>query len=202
MSKEKEKVIDEIILIASTAKIGKNCTIQHGAVIEDGVTIGDNCFIGYYTIIRPDVVIGNNTEIRPHCFIAEAVKIGNKVKIFQFSNISKFSVLEDCVYVGARVLFTNTHKIAHLRKYKAHLEGAYISYGARIASGSILLPGIKVGKNALVGAGALIAHDVPEREIHFGIPAKKRGNVPEEECVTDPVKAKKKDKDEDSSSQD
>lgn len=192
MSKEKEKEMDDFIVVASTAKIGKNCTIQCGVVIEDGAVIGNNCFIGYYSVIRPNVVIGNDTEIRSFCFIAESAKIGNKVRIFQFSNISKFSVIEDCVYIGARVLITNTHKIAYLRKYDANLEGAHIAYGARIASGAILLPGVKIGKNALVGSGALIAHDVPEREIHFGIPAKKRGNVPDEECVADPVKVKKK----------
>lgn len=148
--------MEEHILRAKTAKIGKDTEIQHGAVIEGKVIIGSHCFVGYYAII------------------------------------SEGSVLEDNVYVGARSLFVSTKKIAHRRSYEVELGGPHVGYGARIASGAILLPGVKIGKNALVGSGALIAHDVPEREIHFGIPAKKRGNVPDEECVADPVKTKKK----------
>ena len=151
--------MEEYILKAETAKIGKNTEIQHGAVIEDGVVIGNNCFIGCYAII------------------------------------SEGSILEDNVYVGAGTLFISIKKIAHKRKYKAESSGPRVEYGARIASGAVLLPGVKIGRNALVGTGALIAHDVPEREIHFGIPAKKRGNVPDEECVaeaTKPAKPRKK----------
>ena len=170
-------------LKADSVKIGKNCEIEHGAVLEDDVVIGDNCFIGYYAIIRPGVVIGNNTEIRSHCFIAEGVKIGSNVKIFQFSNIGSTSIIEDCVYIGVRVLLTNTRRIAHLRKYKPEIAGPYICYGARIASGAILLPGIKIGREALVGTGAIVAKDVPSREIHFGVPAVKRGNVPDSELI-------------------
>ncbi len=175
--------MDDFILKAETAKIGEGTEVQCGAVIEDGVQIGKNCFIGYYTIIRPDVIIGDNTEIRPHCFIAEAARIGSYVRIFQFSNISKLSILEDYVYIGARVLLTNTPRIAYYRKYKPELKGVLILRGARIASGAILLPGVKVGEEALVGAGAIVTKDVPAREIHFGAPAQKRGNVPEMELI-------------------
>jgi acetyltransferase-like isoleucine patch superfamily enzyme len=141
---------------SETAKIGKDCDIRHGVIIEDDVVIGSNCFIGEYT------------------------------------HIAVGTIIEDFVYIGAKVLVISTEKIAYMRKYEEKLVGVCIGKGARIASGSILLPGVKIGKNALVGTGALIAHDVPEREIHFGIPAKKRGNVPDEECVAEPVKKKKK----------
>jgi len=140
---------------SETAKIGKNCDIRHGAILEDNVIVGDNCFIGEY------------------------------------AHITAGTIIEDSVYIGAKVLMINSEKIAHMRKYEEKLTGSYIKRGARVSPGAILLSGVKVGKNALVGTGALIVHDVPDREIHFGIPAKKRGNVPEEECVDEP-KAKKK----------
>ena len=152
-------------------------------IIEDGVRIGKNCLVGYYTIVRPDVVLGNNTEIRPYCFIAEAARIGSHVKIFQFSNISKLSIIEDCVYIGARVLFTNTHRIAHCRKYEPELRGVHVLYGARIASGAIVMPGVTIGEQALIGAGTVITKDVPAKEVWFGVPATKQGNVPEEEFI-------------------
>ncbi len=164
-------------------KIGKDTVIERTAIIEEGVTIGDNCYIGHYTIIRPNVAIGNNTEIRAHCFIAEEAKIGDHVRIFHFSNICKLAVIENYVYVGVRALLTNTKRIAWSRSYKAELEPPHICEGARIASGAIVLPGVTVGKNALVGAGSVVARDVPERQIWFGLPGRKRGTVPEEELI-------------------
>jgi len=140
---------------SETAKIGKNCDIRHGVIIEDGVVIGNNCFIGEY------------------------------------AHVTAGTIIEDSVYIGAKVLMINTEKIAHMRKYEEKLIGPHIKRGARIAPGAILLSGIKIGRNALVGTGALIVHDVPDKEIHFGIPAKKRGNVPDGECVDEP-KVKKK----------
>ena len=166
--------------IAPTAKIGKNCVIQHGAIIEDRAVIGDNCFIGYYSVIRPKVIIGNNTEIRCHCFIAESAKIGSKVRVFQFSNIGKLSVIEDCVYIGARVLMTNDRKLTYLRS-EDHFEAPHVEYGARIASGVILLPGVRIGKNAVVGGGSVVTKNVPDEQCWYGVPAVFKKMVPREE---------------------
>ena len=139
--------MDEYILKAETAVVGKDTEVQHGAVIEEDVKIGNNCFIGYYAIIE------------------------------------RGSIIEDDVYIGARVLFMTTKKVAHRRGYKAKVEGVRICRGARIISNAVLLPGITIGENALIGAGSVVTKDVPAREIHFGAPAQKRGNIPESEFV-------------------
>lgn len=139
--------MEEYILRAETAVVGKNTEIQHGAVIEENVKIGNNCFIGYYAIIE------------------------------------RGSIIEDDVYIGTRVLFMTTKKIAYRRKYKAEVEGVRIRRGARIIANSILLPGITVGEDALIGAGSVVTKDVPAKEIWFGSPAQKRGNIPESEFV-------------------
>lgn len=151
--------MDEYILRAKTAKVGKDTDIQHGAVIEENVQIGSNCFIGYYALIERGCVI------------------------------------EDEVYIGARVLLMTTKKIAHRRGYKPEVNGVHICRGARIVSNAILLPGVTVGEEAVVGAGAVVTKDVPAREIHFGFPAQKRGNVPDTELTVKPkIKAKVKPK--------
>lgn len=140
--------------------------------------IGKKCDIRHGVIIEDDVVIGDN------CFIGE------------YSHITAGTIIRDSVYVGPRVLMINTTKIAHMRTYKEQCVGPHIERGARIAAGATLISGVKIGENALVGTGALIVQDVPAREIHFGVPAKKRGNVPDEECVSDPKVKKRKTKDE------
>ncbi len=147
--------MEDYILKAETAKVGKNTEIQHGAVIEEDVTIGNNCFIGYYALIE------------------------------------RGSVIEDEAYIGARVLLMTTKKIAHRRGYKAEVNGVHVCRGARVVSNAILLPGVTVGEEAVVGAGAVVTKDVPAHEIHFGFPAQKRGNVPKEEFVIKSVPKKK-----------
>ena len=186
--------------ISEAAKIGKDCEIEHGAIIEDDVVIGDNCKISYYAIIqsgtkigngcyigpfvviRKDVQIGNFTEIRPHAFIAEGVKIGSNVRIFQLANISGWAEIEDCVYIGPNVIMSNSLRIAHLRKDPS-IAPLKIKYGARVASGAIVLPGVTIGEQSLIGAGAIVAKNVPSREIHFGFPAVKRGSISKEELI-------------------
>lgn len=139
--------MEEYILKAETARVGKGTEIQHGAVIEEDVQIGDNCFIGYYALIE------------------------------------RGSVIEDEVYIGARVLLMTTKRITHRRGYKPEVKGVHICHGARIISNAILLPGVTIGEEAVIGAGAVVTKDVPAREIHFGFPASKRGNVPKEELT-------------------
>lgn len=165
------------------AKIGNNTRIEDTAIIEDNVVIGNDCYIGHFAILRHHTEIGNNSDVRAYCFIAGNVKIGNNVKIFQYSNIGMGTVIEDSVYVGVRAIFTNTRRIAWKRGYEAETKAPYVRFGARIASGAILMPGVIIGRNALVGAGALVNKDVPDRQIYFGIPARKWGSVPDEECA-------------------
>lgn len=177
--------------LSETAKVGKRTIISHGVVIEENVEIGDDCFIGHYAVIRKGSKIGNHSEVRQFCFIAEGVTIGSHTKIFQFGNIGKDSIIDDYVYVGPGVFLTNTRKIAHCRAYKPEIVGAHLCYGARIATRATLLAGITVGEQALVGAGSVVTRDVPSREIWFGVPAVRRGFVPESEFIVE-VKVKKK----------
>jgi acetyltransferase-like isoleucine patch superfamily enzyme len=169
--------------ISPTATFGQNVRIGRNVIIEDHVWIGDNVLIDHNTIIRPGVFIGDNSEIRPNCFIAEAARIGSRVKIFQFSNISKGAVIADRVYIGARVTFTNTRKISHERDFDPVLAAPIVEYGVRIGSVVTILPGITIGKNALIGACALVTRDVGENDIMMGVPAKRVGEVPIEERI-------------------
>jgi len=169
------------------AEIGNNTRIESTAIIEEDVQIGDNCYIGHNTIIRPKTIIGDNSEIRAFCFVAGNVKIGNYVRIFQYSNIAYGSIINNSIYIGTRVVLVNTRRISWRREYPPKLKGPYIKSGARIASGSILMPGVTIGKNALVGAGSLVDRDVPDRQIWFGSPARKRGTVPDDEICMDHI---------------
>lgn len=165
--------------------IGNGTDIQYGAIIEGNAIIGDNCFIGYHSVIRPNVLIGTNTDIRCLCYIAEGVQIGSNVKIFQFSNIGSGTIVEDRVYMGPRVLITNTKRISHGRPYTACIDPPVIGYGARIGGGATILPGIVVGRNAVVGAGSVVTRDVDDGAIVVGNPAVWIKNVEPEEILNE-----------------
>jgi len=166
-----------------STQIGENPNIEEGAKIEPPVKIGDDVFIGYYTIIRPHTTLCNRVEVRCHCYVAENVFIGSLTKVFQFSNISKGSIIESCVYIGPNVTFTNTNRISCFRDFSPKLEGAHVKKGARIAASVTLVPGVVIGRNALIGAGSVVTKDVPDNCIYYGNPAVFRGYVPEDERI-------------------
>lgn len=163
--------------ISLDTMIGEDVVLGFGVVIEENVLVGNNVLIESYSIIRPGVIIGDNTEIRPFCFIAEGARIGRKVKIFQYVNICKDAIIEDCVYIGPKTILTNTRKIAHLRKYRPEIDPPKICYGARIGTNVTILPGITIGRNALVGAGSVVTKDIPDLAVAIGSPARIVGEV-------------------------
>lgn len=146
-----------------------------------------------YILRASTAKVDKTTEIQHGAVIEEDVTIGKNCFIGYYALIERGSVIEDEVYIGAHVLLMTTKKIAHRRGYKAEVDGVRVCRGARIVSNAILLPGVTVGEEAVVGAGAVVTKDVPAREIHFGFPAQKRGNVPEAELTVKP-KAKAKPK--------
>lgn len=164
-------------------KYGKNLTIQNFNVIEKDVLVGDDCFIGNHNMIRPNVIMGDRVDIRAFVHIAEGAKLGNDIVIFQYSNIAKGTIIEDKVFVGAKVLMINTKKISKWRDYPFIYDAPYIEYGVRIGSGSLICPGVRLGRNSMIQAGSLVTKDTEPYGIYRGHPALKIGDVPEEEKI-------------------
>ncbi|MHA1223269.1 MAG: acyltransferase [Candidatus Heimdallarchaeaceae archaeon] len=135
----------------------KDTSIGEGAIIYDQVNlykckIGKNTKIDAFVYIEESVEIGNNCKIRPFTFIPSGVKIGNNV------------------FIASGVHFTND-------KYP-HVSGEWkmlttiIEDNVSIGAGSVILPGIKIGYGAMIGAGSVVTKNVPPRTIFIGNPAK------------------------------
>ena len=155
--------------------------IKKTVIYEDPIEFGERVLVEDYTVMRPNIKIGDNTEIRQFCFLAGNITIGKNVKIFQYSNIGKGSVIEDGVYIGARVLLLNTRKISHGRQYAPNLQAPVIKRGARIGSGAIILPNVTIGEECMIAAGSVVTKDTDPFFYYVGNPARKWKPVPEEE---------------------
>ena len=141
--------------IADDVKLGKNVTIFEFVNLY-GCEIGDDSRIGTFVEIQRDAVIGKRVRIQSHTFICSAV------------------VIEDDVFVGHNVTFINdrhpTTKDAAAGTWK--LEPVRVCRGASIGSSATIMCGVTIGENALVGAGAVVTHDVPASGVVAGNPAK------------------------------
>ncbi len=152
-------------------KIGAGATIRTHTVIYAGNVIGEDFQSGHGVLIRELNEIGNNVSIGSHSIIEHHVHLGNNVRIHSAVFIPEFSVLEDGAWVGPNVVFTNAiYPLA--RNTKATLKGPHLECGAKIGANATLLPGIVIGRNALVGAGAVVVRDVPPEKIVVGNPAR------------------------------
>ena len=138
----------------------KDVEIGEGTVIHDQVNlykckIGRNCKIDAYVYIEEGVVIGDNCKIRPFVFIPTGVSI------------------EDDVFIGPSVTFTNDKYPKASGEWK--LMPIKVKKGASIGAAAVILPGVTIGENAVVGAGAVVSKDVPDNAIVVGNPASVKG---------------------------
>lgn len=123
--------------------------------------------------------IGEECTIHAPVWIGNEVKIGDRVKIQAFTFIPDGVTIEDDVFIGPRVTFTNDPKLAIAGRQ--HWKETLVRKGAKLGAGVIVIAGVIIGKDAIVGAGAVVTKDVPAGETWVGNPARKiRGIKP---CV-------------------
>lgn len=162
----------------------KNYYIHESAEVSDNAKIGNGVKIWNLVQIREGVVIGENTIIGKNVYIDYKVKIGKNVKIQNNVSIFHGVTVEDGVFIGPGVCFTNDKYPRAINEDGTlkseddwiHSE-TLIKNGASIGAGSIILPGITIGKFAMIGAGSTVPGIVEDHAIVFGNPAKKSGYV-------------------------
>ncbi len=153
--------------INEDVKMGKNVKIfQPNLVNLYGCTINDDTKIGAFVEIQKNVVIGCRCKISSHSFLCEGV------------------ILEDEVFIGHGVMFTNdvypraTNEDGSLKtEANWNVEKTLVKLAASIGSNATVLPGVTIGEKAMVGAGSVVNRDVPDYAIVVGIPARVIGDV-------------------------
>jgi len=158
--------------------------IHETAEVSDKAKIGKDVSIWNQAQIREDAVIGDNSIISKNVYVDFSVKIGKNVKIQNNSSIFHGVVIEDGVFIGPHVCLTNDNNPRavnpDLTLKKAddwEVSETLVKEGASIGAGSIILPGITIGKFAMVGAGSVVTKDVSDFALVYGNPAKLKAFV-------------------------
>jgi UDP-2-acetamido-3-amino-2,3-dideoxy-glucuronate N-acetyltransferase len=155
--------------------------ISANAIIDPGAVLGAGVQIWHFTHIREGVIVGADTNIGSHCYIDTGVRIGSKCKIQSGCLIYRTAVIGDGVFIGPGVKIINNKNPQALtdqgRKQTDAdwtCESVTIEDGASIGAGAILMPGIRVGKRARVGAGSVVTKDVAAGAVVYGVAADPR----------------------------
>ena len=158
--------------------IGDNALIRSHTIIYAGNTIGKNFQTGHHVLVREENTIGDDVSIGSSSVVEHHVRIGNGVRIHTQAFIPEESILEDGCWVGPNVVITNA-AYPLSPNAKKELKGATVKKRAKIGANATLLPGVTIGENALVGAGAVVTKDVPPAKVVAGNPARIINDVSE-----------------------
>jgi acetyltransferase-like isoleucine patch superfamily enzyme len=152
------------VVLHAGAEIGKGALIGDHAQIREGAQVGEGATIGSFSSIDPDVVIGCRASIQTGCYLARG------------------STIEDDAFLGPGVTIANDDTMGRHAPGEV-LRGATLRRACRVGAGVVICPGVEVGEEAFVAAGALLTVDVAPRTVVMGVPARAVRQVPDEDLL-------------------
>jgi acetyltransferase-like isoleucine patch superfamily enzyme len=165
------------------AEIGDGSIVSTGAVVFAGTKVGARVILGDQSCVRERVVVGDDVVIGRGSLVENDTTIGALTKIQAEAYITAYSTLEEQVFIAPCVVTTNDNFMGRTERRHELVKGPTIRRGARIGGGATLLPGIEIGEEAFVGAGAVVTKDVQPRMLVVGNPARVLRPVPEDELL-------------------
>jgi acetyltransferase-like isoleucine patch superfamily enzyme len=164
-------------------ELGEGTIVSAGAVVFAGTRIGARAIIGDQSCVRERCELGEDVVVGRGSLVENDTTVGARTKIQADAYVTAYSTLEEDVFIAPCVVTTNDNYMGRTEKRHALRQGPTIRRGARVGGAAVLLPGIEVGEEAFVGAGAVVTKDVPPRAVVVGNPARQIRSVPDDELL-------------------
>lgn len=145
------------------------------AIVDDGAKIGDGSKIWHWTHIASHATIGQRCNLGQNVFVATGVVIGNNVKIQNNVSIYEGVLLDDDVFCGPSMVFTNVYNPRSAVNRRGQYLTTHVKQGATLGANCTIVCGVTIGQYAFIGAGCVVKRDVPDFALMVGVPAKQIG---------------------------
>jgi UDP-2-acetamido-3-amino-2,3-dideoxy-glucuronate N-acetyltransferase len=150
-------------------------TIHPTAIVDDGAVLGDGCRVWHWVHISAGARIGAGCSFGQNVYVGNDVAIGDNVKIQNNVSVYDAVTLEDDVFCGPSMVFTNVYNPRAAVVRKDEYRRTLVRRGATLGANATLVCGVTIGRHAFVGAGAVVQKDVPDFALVVGVPARQVG---------------------------
>jgi len=150
-------------------------TIHPTAIVDDGAVLGEDCRVWHWVHISAGARIGARCSFGQNVYVGNDVAIGSNVKIQNNVSVYDAVTLEDDVFCGPSMVFTNVYNPRSAVPRKDEYRRTLVRQGATLGANCTIVCGVTVGRHAFVGAGAVVQKDVPDFALVVGVPARRIG---------------------------
>jgi len=150
-------------------------TIHPSAIVDAGAVLGDGCRVWHFVHISAGARIGSGCSFGQNVFVGNDVRIGNNVRVQNNVSIYDAVELEDDVFCGPSMVFTNVYNPRAAIERKNEYRRTRVGRGATLGANCTIVCGTTIGSHAVVGAGAVVNRDVPDFALVLGVPARRMG---------------------------
>lgn len=164
-------------MVPAKKKAGKSFFVHSSAVVDKGALIGNNTRIWHFCHISSTSKLGENCILGQNVFVDNHVTIGNGVKIQNNVSVYKGVTLENDVFCGPSMVFTNVINPRSAIERKNEFKNTRVKQSATLGANSTIVCGVTVGAFSLIGAGAVVTRNVPDYALVMGVPARQKGWV-------------------------
>ncbi len=152
-------------------ELAAGVSVGAGAVVFAGASVGPDAILGDQTYLRERAWVGEGSVIGRGSVVDSDVVVGARVRVQTNVYLTAFTLVEDDVFVGPGVITTNDDTMAR-HGPQMPVRGATLRRACRVGGGAVLTPGVEIGEEAFVAAGAVVTRDVPARAVVIGVPAR------------------------------
>ena len=165
------------LTVGDLSIVGTGAVLYRGAAVDARVLMADLCTVRENVKIGRGTIVGRGVTVENYC------SIGRYCKLESECYLTAYSELEDRVFIAPGVVTSNDNFVGRTAERFKHFKGVTVRRGGRVGAGTVLLPGVVIGEDALVAAGSVVTHDVAPRMIVLGQPARAWRDVPVEQLL-------------------